>query len=148
MAEDVEDYSQPRFLDPRLAGDPAQALPAIQNETKRYVEAAAKFLDIARGTENAPDDVEEHAGALDVLSRDIRNYTSVLFAPNLSYAHANVVASLIEEEDFTASLGESLYQVARRVERHPFSAPGKELVNGIIDELAAALQTITRGRQR
>ncbi len=63
--------------------------------------------------------------------------------PNLPYAHANVVASLIEEEDFTASLGESLYQVARRVERHPFSAPGKELVNGVIDELAAALQTIT-----
>jgi phosphate:Na+ symporter len=142
-SEDVEDYSQPRFLDPRFAGDPAQALPAIQNETKRYVEAAAKFLDIARGAENAPDDVEEHAGAIDVLSRDIRQYTSGLFAANLAYAHANVVASLIEEEDFTASLGESLYQVARRVERHPFSAPGKAVVDGVIDELAAALQTIT-----
>jgi phosphate:Na+ symporter len=142
-AEDVEDYSQPRFLDPRIANDPAQALPAIHNETKRYVEAAAKFLDIARAKPNAPDDVEEHAGAIDVLSREIRTFTSVLFAPNLPYARADVVASLIEEEDFTASLGETLYQVARRVERHPFSAPGRQVVDGILDELEAALQTIS-----
>ncbi|MDQ8726622.1 Na/Pi symporter [Bradyrhizobium sp. LHD-71] len=141
-AEDVEDYSQPRYLDPRLAGDPAHALSAIQNETKRYVGAAAKFLDIARGAENAPDDVEEHAGAIDVLSREIRQYTSVLFAPNLPYARADVVASLIEEEDFTASLGETLYQVARRIERHPFSATGRELVNSVIDEISSGLQSI------
>jgi phosphate:Na+ symporter len=142
-AEDVEDYSQPRFLDPRVAGDPAQALPAIHNETKRYVEAAAKFMDIARGKPDAPDDVEEHAGALDVLSREIRNYTSVLFAPNLTYARADVVASMIEEEDFTASLGETLYQVARRVERQTFSAPGRKVVDRILDELEGALQSIT-----
>jgi phosphate:Na+ symporter len=142
-AEDVEDYSQPRFLDPRVAGDPARALPAIHNETKRYVEAAAKFLDIGRGKPDAPDNVEEHAGALDVLGREIRNYTSVLFAPNLSYARADVVASLIEEEDFTASLGETLYQVARRIERHPFSAPGREVVDSVLDELEGALQSIT-----
>jgi phosphate:Na+ symporter len=142
-AEDVEDYSQPRFLDPRVAGDPAQALPAIHNETKRYVEAAAKFMDIARGKPDAPDDVEEHAGALDVLSREIRNYTSVLFAPNLTYARADVVASMIEEEDFTASLGETLYQVARRVERQTFSAPGRQVVDRILDELEGALQSIT-----
>nr|AHN97802.1 hypothetical protein [uncultured bacterium lac84] len=142
-AEDVEDYSQPRFLDPRVAGDPAQALPAIHNETKRYVEAAAKFMDIARGKPDAPDDVEEHAGALDVLSREIRNYTSVLFAPNLTYARADVVASMIEEEDFTASLGETLYQVARRVERQTFSAPGRQVVDSILDELEGALQSIT-----
>jgi phosphate:Na+ symporter len=142
-AEDVEDYSQPRFLDPRVAGDPAQALPAIHNETKRYVEAAAKFMDIARGKPDAPDDVEEHAGALDVLSREIRNYTSVLFAPNLTYARADVVASMIEEEDFTESLGETLYQVARRVERQTFSAPGRQVVDRILDELEGALQSIT-----
>ena len=141
-AEDVEDYSQPRFLDPRLAGDPAQALPAIQQRDQA----------LRRGRGTIPGHRarrRECAGRCRGACRRHRRaqprnppYTSVLFAPNLPYAHADLVASLIEEEDFTASLGESLYQVARRVERHPFSAPGKELVNGVIDELDAALKTI------
>ena len=141
-AEDVEDYSQPRFLDPRFAGDPAKALPAIQNETKRYLEAASKFLDIAREKPDAPDNSEEHQAAIDILSREIRQHTAVMFSPNLPYARADMIASLIEEEDFIASLGETLHQVARRVERQPFSVIGRELVNATVDEIATAMRSI------
>ena len=62
-AEDVEDYSTPRY--PRSA--PGQAscatgVPAVQQETARYLEAAGQFLAIAReDAADAPDDV---AGAL------------------------------------------------------------------------------------
>ncbi len=38
----------------------------------------------------------------------------------MPYPQADLLASLIEEEDWTASLGETLYQVARRVERQTF----------------------------
>jgi phosphate:Na+ symporter len=44
-----------------------------------------------------------------------------------------LVASLIEEEDFSASLGETLYQIARRVERQPFSPPGLEIMQATLD---------------
>jgi phosphate:Na+ symporter len=141
-AEDVEDYSQPRFLDPRYAGDPVRAIPAIQDETRRYLEAATKFLDVAREKPDAPDNSEEHQAAIDILSREIRQYTAAMFTPNLPFARADVIASLIEEEDFIASLGETLYQVARRVERQPFSAIGRELVNATLDEIAAAMGSI------
>jgi len=140
--EDVEDYSQPRFLDPRGVKDLAMGVPAVQRESARYLEAASKFLDIARGTENAPDDSEEHYGATDVLSREIRQYTAGMFDPAMPYAKADLLASLIEEEDFTASLGETLYQIARRVERQPFSNIGRELVNETLDQVADALRAI------
>ena len=42
-------------------------------------------------------------------------------SPTCRTREADLLASLIEEEDFTASLGETLFQVARRVERQPFS---------------------------
>ncbi len=141
-AEDVEDYSQPRYLDPRYAKDPVHALPAIQQETARYLEAAQKFLAIARGEKDAPDDVQEHYEASDILSREIRQYTAGLFEPNMPHARADMIASLIEEEDFTASLGEVLYQIARRAERHPFGVPGKELLNKTLDQVSEALSGI------
>jgi phosphate:Na+ symporter len=141
-AEDVEDYSQPRYLNPRLAKDPAHALPAIQQETARYLEAAQKFLAIARAEKDAPDDSVEHYEASDILSREIRQYTAGLFEPNMPHARADLVASLIEEEDFTASLGETLYQIARRAERHPFSEPGRTLLNRTLDQVGEALNGI------
>lgn len=141
-AEDVEDYSQPRFLDPRYGTDPAKAVPAVQRETGRYLEAASLFLDIARGTPNAPDDSQEHYAAIDILNREIRSYTSAMFTPEMHYARADLIASLIEEEDFTSSLGETLYQVARRVERQPFSSVGRGLVNTIVDQIADAMRAI------
>lgn len=140
--DDVEDYSQPRYLDPRSSKDMALGVPAVQRESARYLEAVAKFVDIAREAENAPDDSEEHYGATDVLSREIRQYTAGMFDPAMPYAKADLLASLIEEEDFTASLGETLYQIARRVERQPFSAVGRELVNDTLDQVADAMRAI------
>lgn len=140
--DDVEDYSQPRFLSSAAAGDPAAAVPAVLQETGRYLEAAQKFLDIARGDENAPDKVEEHWAAMDVLNREIRSYTSGMFKADLPYARADLVASLIEEEDFTASLGEALYQIARRVERQPFGVPGRKLVDEMLAEVTTAMRAI------
>ena len=47
-AEDAEDYSTPKFLDRKLASDFAKAIPAVQQETARHLQAGAMFLDIAR----------------------------------------------------------------------------------------------------
>ncbi len=140
--DDIEDYSQPRFLSETDANAPATAVPAIQKETGRYLEAALKFLDLARGAKDAPDKVEEHYAAMDVLNREIRAYTSGLFRADLPYARADLVASLIEEEDFTASLGEALFQIARRVERQPFGVEGRKLVDSMLDEVATAMRAI------
>jgi len=138
--DEIEDYSQPRFL--AKAGDHAEAVRNIQSETGRYLEAARLFLDIARGKPDAPDKIEEHYAAIDILNRDIRSYTSGMFTPEMPYARADLVASLIEEEDFTASLGETLYQIARRVERQPFGERGRELVDTIVDKVSDALGLI------
>jgi len=138
--DELEDYSQPRFL--AKANDHADAVRNIQAETGRYLQAACLFLDIARGKENAPEKIEEHYAAIDVLNRDIRAYTSGMFTPDMPHARADLIASLIEEEDFTASLGENLYQIARRVERQPFGEKGKELVETIISRVEDALSVI------
>jgi phosphate:Na+ symporter len=145
--EDVEDYSTPRFLDPRLGQDLSRRVPAIQRETDRYLEAAGMFLAIARGAPSAPDNIQEHYAAIDILNREIRRYTAAMFEPNMPYARADLLASLIEEEDFTASLGETLHQIARRVERQPFSAVGRELVNTAVDHVAEAMRAIAPGDQ-
>jgi phosphate:Na+ symporter len=140
--DDVEDYSQPRYLTPAAAADPALAVPAVQRETGRYLEAALQFIDIARGKADAPDKIEEHYGAMDILNREIRAYTAGLFKADLPYARADLVASLIEEEDYTASLGETLHQIARRVERQPFGETGRRLVDEMLDQVADAMRAI------
>jgi phosphate:Na+ symporter len=145
-SDDIEDYSQPRYL--VKAEDHAQAVQAIQRETGRYLEAARLFLDIARGVPDAPDKIEEHYAAIDILNRDIRAYTSGMFTPDMHYARADLVASLIEEEDYTASLGETLYQIARRVERQPFGETGRAIVDTVIDQVADAMRAIIPIDQR
>ncbi|WP_407524199.1 Na/Pi cotransporter family protein [Methylobacterium oryzisoli] len=140
--DDVEDYAQPRFLTGEAARDPATALPAIRREIGRYLEAALLLLDIARGKPDAPDKIEEHYAAMDVLNREIRSYTAGLFKADLPYARADLVASLIEEEDFTASLGETLHQIARRVERQPFGPAGRALVDRMIGDVADAMRAV------
>ncbi|AOO83329.1 Na/Pi cotransporter family protein [Bosea vaviloviae] len=137
-----EDYTQPIYLTAAAAGDPATAVPAVQRETGRYLEAARKFLDIAKGAPDAPDKIEEHYAAIDILNREIRSYTSGMFKADMSYARADLVASLIEEEDQTASLGETLYQIARRIERQPFGEIGRGLVDTVVDQVADALRAI------
>lgn len=143
--DDIEDYSTPRFL--AKATDHAHAVANIQKETGRYLQAAQLFLDIARDKPDAPQKSEEHYAAIDVLNRDIRAYTSGMFTPEMPYARADLVASLIEEEDFTASLGETLYQIARRIERQPFGQPGRQVVDSIVDQVAEAMHAIVPAGQ-
>ena len=102
-AEDVEDYSTPKFLDRKLASDFAKAIPAVQQETARHLQAGAMFLDIARSSKKAPSDPGEHYLATDILSRDIRAYTASLMKEDLPYEQLDLIASLIEEADFTAA---------------------------------------------
>ena len=140
--EDIEDFSTPKYLDKAIANDFGKAVPAVQQETMRHLKAGALFLDIARGVKTAPSDPGEHYVATDILSRDIRNFSSTLFKDDMPYEQVDLVASLIEEADFTASLAESLHQVARRVKRDKFSAPAQEIVNEALDELNLALMKI------
>ncbi|MGO8141076.1 hypothetical protein AB9F34_34255, partial [Rhizobium leguminosarum] len=58
--EDVEDYSTQKFLDRRLKRDFARAVPAVQQETARHLQAGAMLLDIARSAKSAPSDPGEH----------------------------------------------------------------------------------------
>jgi phosphate:Na+ symporter len=61
----------------------------------------------------------------------------------MPYARANLIASLIEEEDFSASLGEVLHQIARRVQRVTFSKVGRDLAFAALNQVDDALQSIT-----
>lgn len=141
-AEDIEDYSTPKFLNSKLANDFALAVPAVQQETARHLQAGAMFLDIARGSKNAPSDPGEHYLATDILSRDIRAYTASLMKEDLPYERLDLIASLIEEADFTAALTESMHQVARRVKREKFSNPAQAIVEAALDKLDASLREI------
>lgn len=140
--EDVEDYSTPKFLDRQLADDFANAVPAVQQETARHLQAGALFLDIARGDKKAPADPGEHYLATDILSRDIRAYTADLMKEDLPYEQLDLIASLIEEADFTAALTEQMHQVARRVKREKFSDQAKTIVDLALNKLDASLRMI------
>ncbi|MGI6244333.1 MAG: Na/Pi cotransporter family protein [Pseudochelatococcus sp.] len=140
--EDVEDYSTPKFLNRALADDFARAVPAVEQETARHLQAGALFLDIARDKKNAPADPGEHYLATDILSRDIRTYTAALMKEDLPYDRLDLIASLIEEADFTAALTESMHQVARRVKREKFSDKAQAIVDVALDRLDNALRQI------
>lgn len=140
--EDVEDYSTPKFLDRKLADDFAKAVPAVQQETERHLQAGALFLQIARGDKKAPSDPGEHYLATDILSRDIRSYTAGLMKEDLPYEQLDLIASLIEEADFTAALTESMHQVARRVKRETFGSQAQAIVDTALNKLDIALRTI------
>jgi phosphate:Na+ symporter len=141
-AEDVEDYSTPKYLDSRLTTDIAQAVPAVRRETERHLAAGALFLEIARRSPSAPADPGEHYVATDILSRDIRAYSAQLFRDDLPYEQMDLIASLIEEEDFSASLAETLHQVARRVRRENFAPQAQEVVDAALVALEFSLRRI------
>ena len=143
-ADDAEDFSVPRYLDPRRT-EPAAGLPLVSQEMDRYLGAASLFLAIARGEPSAPIQPKDHHAAIDVLNREIRRYTASLFRPDTTPCEADLLASLIEEADFTASLGETLYQVARRIQRQPFSPMGRDFVEATLDQIARAMKTIAPG---
>ncbi|CAG7857721.1 hypothetical protein MCAMS1_02653 [biofilm metagenome] len=138
-ADDKEDYSMPKFLDPAKQMIPEQAIPAVQNEINRYLGATSQFLATARGLPEGPEDSLEHSDIVDILSREIRQYTAGMFDKQVTPAQADLYASLIEEADFAASLGNNLYQICRRIERVPFSDAGRKLVNGLLDQISDAM---------
>ena len=140
--DDREDYGIPRYLDASAKKDLVTGVQAVQRESDRYLQGAGQLMAIARGADDAPDDSQEHYASLDVLSREIRDYTAAMFQPEMPHAKADLLASLIEEEDWTASLGETLYQIARRVERQPFSAAGREVVDSVLDEVSSVIRAI------
>ena len=92
----------------------------MQKESGRFLEGVAEFLAITRSAPKTSDEVVAHYVALDRLSREIRGYTAEMLQPNLPPHQADMLASLLEEEDWTASLGETLFQIARRAEREKF----------------------------
>jgi phosphate:Na+ symporter len=138
-AEDKEDYSIPKFLTPALQLAPETAIPAVQKEINRYMAASGLFMATARGLPEGPEDSAEHHDAVDILSREIRQFTAGMFDKQVTPAQADLYASLIEEADFAASLGANLYQICRRIERVPFSDDGRKLVNDLLDRLGEAV---------
>ena len=68
----------------------------------------------------------------DFLLRGIRRFTASMLKPDLPPAQANLLASLIEEEDFTATFVKTQHQMLRRYERVEFSEAGRTLVMSII----------------
>lgn len=141
-AEDIEDYSVPRYLSASAAADFNTALPAVQQEAQRHLKAGAVFLDIARNKKGAPSDPTEHAAATDALSREIRAFSSRLFQDGLSRDQLDLVASMIEEVDFTSSLSETLFQIARRVKREPFSAAALQVLDQGLEHIDLALNRV------
>jgi phosphate:Na+ symporter len=141
-AEDIEDYSVPKYLKRELSSDFTNAVNAVQQEIMRHLNAGALFLGISRGAKTAPSDPGEHYVATDILSRDIRSFSSGLFKDSMPYEQQDLVGSLIEEADFSASLAESLHQVARRVKREKFSAPAQEVVTAALTRLEVKLRDI------
>jgi phosphate:Na+ symporter len=73
----------------------------------------------------------------------MRSYTAEMLKSDVTPHQADLLASLVEEEDWTASLGETLFQIARRAEREKFGPQGQELLNAILDEVAVAMRAIT-----
>lgn len=132
-AGDEEDYSIPRHLDTKAAGNFSSGVTAVQRELGRYVQGTSLLMAVARNDDKAPKNSETHYRALDKLNREIRGYTASMLKPDMAAGKADLLASLIEEEDFSASLGEALFQISRRVERQIFSANGKTIVTSILD---------------
>lgn len=140
--EDIEDYSVPKYLDRKLVDDFVAAVPAVEQETRRHLQAGALFLDIARSKPGVPKQPDEHHLATDLLSRDIRSYSAALFRDGMPRDQLDLVASLIEEADFTGSLTEALHQIARRVKREPFGEASRGFINEALDRLDRSLTPI------
>ncbi|MBL6082277.1 Na/Pi cotransporter family protein [Belnapia sp. T18] len=141
-SEDIEDYSTPKHLTSEARSDLGKAVGAVEREIERHVQAGALFLASARGVPTAPKDLDEHRMAIDILSRDIRAYAASLLTPDLPPARADLVASLVEEADFAASLGETLHQVARRIAREEFSPEARQVVDAVLDQIGDAMRVV------
>ena len=145
-ADDDEDFALPRYLDRNKAGHITTAVPAVQSELGRYVLGTRQFLAAARGEDKSPENLELHGVALDTLNQEIRRYTAGLLKPNMPYAQADLLASLIEEEDFTATLGQTLHQIARRIHRQPMGQEAQGMVKDVLVRIEADLEALDKGR--
>ncbi len=141
--EDIEDYSMPKYLDRKAINDFNRAVPAMRQEVARALRAGEVFLDIARDKKGSPKKPAAHYAAVDALSREIREYSAQLFQADLSREQMDLVASMIEEADFTGSLGESLHQIARRVQREQFSPVGQAILDEGLSHLEQKLSALT-----
>jgi phosphate:Na+ symporter len=103
------------------------------------------FLHAARDPSFKIDERDHHM-RLDTLSREIRRFTASMLKPDVSPAQSNLLASLIEEEDFTATLVETQHQMLRRYERIGFSEAGKALVMAVIERVERDLDAILAGK--
>jgi phosphate:Na+ symporter len=145
--EDEEDFSLPRFLKPALAGNVGSGVPAVQQEMRRYRDASRMFLRAARDPEFKIDE-KDHNSRLDSLSREIRRFTASMLKPDTPAAQANLLGSLIEEEDFTAALVEVQHQMLRRFGRIEFSEPGRRMALAIIARAETDLEAMLADRQQ
>lgn len=128
-ADDEEDYSVPRFLKPDLANNLALGVVAIQDEMHRYIKGSLRFFETAYPDVESLSDPAELSTRLDMLNRQIRSYTAMMMKnPQITPSQANMLASLIEEEDFSASLTEQLHQISRRMERQEYTGTSKNIV--------------------
>lgn len=142
---DVEDYASPRYLDRAALRDIDQGVAAVSKELERYTQGAGLILAAARGEPNALKNVIEHEHALDTLNQEIRGYTAQMFKNDLSLHQTNLLASLIEEEDFSASLTQTLSQITRRIERQLFSSNGNAIVSAVLDLVEPAVKNGPQG---
>ncbi|MFJ4143040.1 Na/Pi cotransporter family protein [Pseudomonas sp. NPDC089734] len=137
---DEEDYSMPRYLERAALNDVSTGVAAASKELARYTQGAGLLLIAARGEHSALKNVAEHEQALDSLSQEIRAYTAQMFKNDLSAHQTRLLASLIEEQDFSASLTETLSQITRRIERQLFSGNGQAIVTSILDIVEPAVK--------
>ena len=142
---DEEDYAVPRYLDRSALKDVNSGVAAVSKELARYTQGAGLLLAAARGQSEVLKDVAEHEHALDTLSQEIRGYTAQMFKNDVSPRQANLLARLIEEEDFSASLTETLSQITRRIERQLFSENGQAIVTAVLDIVEPAVKQGPRG---
>lgn len=142
---DEEDYAVPRYLDRSALGNVSQGVTAVSKELERYTQGAGLLLAAARGDSDALKSVAEHEQALDTLSQEIRAYTAQMFKNDLTRHQTSLLASLIEEEDFSASLTKTLSQITRRIERQLFSDNGKAIVSALLDIVEPAVRKGPQG---
>lgn len=139
--EDEEDFSLPRYLQPGLAARIETGVTAVQQEMQRYREASRMFMRAARDPSFKIDEKDHHL-RLDALSREIRRFTSSMLKPDTPANQANLLGSLVEEQDFTATLVESQHQLLRRCQRVEFGPAGKALMLEILEKVENDLDTI------
>ena len=142
---DVEDYALPRYLDRAALSDVGTGVAAVSKELARYTQGTGLLLAAARGEHNPLKNSADHEHALDALSQEIRAYTAQMFKNDLSEHQTNLLASLIEEQDFSASLTETLSQITRRIERQVFSKNGQAIVAAVLDIVEPAVNDGSRG---